>query len=1163
MKLWPRSAFILALLLSVAAVNKLHSQTTNSGALAGVVTDQSNAVIPDATVVLRNATRGTTQTTTTDIRGVYRFFFLAPGRYLLNITSSGFREQSQPVNVVLGASVSVNVSLAVAKTIARLTVGAERPLIQGENGDFSATIDQKQVSQLPNPGNDLTYIVQSAPGVVMNTDVQGGANFSILGMPGFSYLHTLDGMDDNDNAVNLSQVGALILLLGQNQIQEATVVSTGYSGQFGGAAGGDVNYVTKSGSNEIHGNAQYYWNGRILNANNWFNNAFNEPRSFSIANQWAASLGGPLEKDKLFFFFDTEGLRLLIPQHFLVTVPSLEFEAATISNIDAKFDATSASDVFYQKIFKLYDAAPGQRSTHVGANPTDPLGCSGFSDARTGLGIDVACARYFFTSRSRASQDTLTSGRLDWNLRANDRVFFRLQYDHGVGAIGNDPISPIFDQDFTQPWWQAQAVETHTFGPSAANQFLLAGSYFAGVFRVKRPSLALAAFPTTLDFIQGPFNGLAGGANFTVFGFGRYNTQYQISDDVAKIQGAHKLGFGANFERIYWSELARTSSTIGHLSVQTLRAFFEGGVDSATPEVDFTTLSQSFTSPGKLPISFLNLGVYANDEWRALPYLTLTLALRAEHYSNPSCRGHCFARLASPFASLSHDPNQPYNQVVLINQKQAFAATDNVLWSPRFSFAWQPFGVHRTSVLRGGVGVFFDPLPGRLADSFSSNPPLLNSYTVVGNNLAPGETASLFRDAASSNTAFINGFAAGKTLAQIQASAQSFFPPGITDPGKRTHSPQYQRWSLDWQQGFGVDTSVSIGYFGHHGIHGLIQNPNLNAFGFGSLPAGRCSRPVPSCAPDPRFSQVTEIQTNAVSNYNGTLISFRHRFSHWGQGVLQANYTYGHALDEVSTLAGFIFTGVSLTSAQNPNDLRGSYGSADHDVRHSFNANYVWDVPVTAVLRGHGWGALVQGWQLSGTVFARSGFPYTVFDYVESGNLVANNYFGLLYAVPTHPDGLQAACGKAAAIPLSPKPCLPPQVLANGTPSANALFVQATCETGFNSGTLPSPSAPCGGQRVSFAQGRNRFRGPGYFNTDLTILKNTKVPGWSEALLGIGLQFFNLFNHPNFGFPDPGLSSPLFGQIETLEQPPTSLLGSGFGGGASARMIQLKVQLTF
>jgi hypothetical protein len=291
--------------------------------------------------------------------------------------------------------------------------------------------------------------------------------------------------------------------------------------------------------------------------------------------------------------------------------------------------------------------------------------------------------------------------------------------------------------------------------------------------------------------------------------------------------------------------------------------------------------------------------------------------------------------------------------------------------------------------------------------------------------------------------------------------------------------------------------------------------------------------------------------------------SFRHRFSKWGQGLFQANYTYGHALDESSGL--FTFTTISLMSAQDPNDLRGSYGSADHDVRHSFNANYVWDVPVKAALGGRGWSSLVNGWQVSGTVFARTGFPYTVFDFEQSTSLAAaNNYFGLLYAVPAGPIGLAKSCGNAAAVPVATQPCQPPQLLSDGvTPNPNARFIQANCMTGFNTGHVPGPLGPCDGPVVSFAQGRNRFRGPAYFNTDFSILKSTKLPGWENGTLRIGFQFFNVFNHPNFGFPDPGLSSPFFGEILNLEQPPTSILGSGLGANASPRMIQLKAELKF
>jgi hypothetical protein len=277
--------------------------------------------------------------------------------------------------------------------------------------------------------------------------------------------------------------------------------------------------------------------------------------------------------------------------------------------------------------------------------------------------------------------------------------------------------------------------------------------------------------------------------------------------------------------------------------------------------------------------------------------------------------------------------------------------------------------------------------------------------------------------------------------------------------------------------------------------------------------------------------------------------------------LFQANYTFGHALDESSGL--FTFTTIGLMSPQDPNNLRGSYGPADHDVRHSINANYVWDVPVKAAVGGRGWDVLVNGWQVSGTIFARTGFPYTVFDFEKSDSLAAsNNYFGLLYAVPVGPPGSKMSCGKGAAVPLATRPCQPAQTLSEN-PNTSANFLQAGCETGFNQGTLPGRHGRCGGSVVTLAQGRNRFRGPGFFNTDLAITKYTKIPGWENATLGIGVQFFNVFNHPNFGFPDPELSSPEFGEIHGLEQPPTSILGSGIGANASPRMIQLKAELKF
>jgi hypothetical protein len=282
--------------------------------------------------------------------------------------------------------------------------------------------------------------------------------------------------------------------------------------------------------------------------------------------------------------------------------------------------------------------------------------------------------------------------------------------------------------------------------------------------------------------------------------------------------------------------------------------------------------------------------------------------------------------------------------------------------------------------------------------------------------------------------------------------------------------------------------------------------------------------------------------------------------------MFQVNYTYGHAFDEVSNSGIFSFTNGSSIFPQDPNNLRGSYGPAEYDVRHSLNANYVWELPLKAALRGRGSDYLVKGWQVSGAIFARTGFPYTVFDIAEANSLNGNNFFGTIYAVPVEPLPAAKSCGKSAFVLSLSTPCLPPQLLADEvTPSPGALFLQSGCETGFNTGHLPGPSGPCGGLPVSYAQGRNHFRGPGYFTTDFAITKNTKIPRWENAELGIGFQFFNVFNHPNFGFPDNSSSDPAtsYGRIFYLEQPPTGILGGGFGGDISPRMIQVKAQLRF
>jgi hypothetical protein len=295
------------------------------------------------------------------------------------------------------------------------------------------------------------------------------------------------------------------------------------------------------------------------------------------------------------------------------------------------------------------------------------------------------------------------------------------------------------------------------------------------------------------------------------------------------------------------------------------------------------------------------------------------------------------------------------------------------------------------------------------------------------------------------------------------------------------------------------------------------------------------------------------------------VVSFEHRFSGWGNGLFQANYTYSHALDEVSNggLGNFTYGDNGFSSPLDPRNLRASYGPAQYDVRHSLNANYVWELPLKQLFRGRGRESIVKGWQVSGTIFARTGFPYTVFDPLEQTKLNGQNFGGPIYAVPVRALPSSGPCAAQAAYTSPTLPCLPPQFDGSGSPSRGALFVQAGCETGFNTGNLPGPLGPCSGPSVTFAQGRNRFRSDKYINTDFSLVKNSKIPRWENGVLTIGLQVFNLFNHANFGFPDPQITDAGFGQIFYLEQPPTSILGSGLNANVSQRMIQVRAQLKF
>jgi len=704
--------------------------------------------------------------------------------------------------------------------------------------------------------------------------------------------------------------------------------------------------------------------------------------------------------------------------------------------------------------------------------------------------------------------------RIDHKFSDNDNIFGRVQTDRGIQATVTDPINPLFNVQSNQPEYQGQLGWTHILNSNMVNEFKMSGQWYSAIFTNANRAATLAAFPTDLLFGDGSLTPLGGSIGF-VFPQGRNVTQYQGVDDYSWTHGNHTWRFGVNFHRNDVTDYDPQEFTAGLLEPFSLADFYAGGNG---PNGDI--LIQHFPTRLTQPISVYGLAFYGQDEWRVSKKLKVTLALRLDHNSNPVCQTNCFARLISPFTSLDHtnSANVPYNQTILTGQSQAYPGTDIVVWQPRFGFAYSPFASNKT-VIRGGIGIFSDSFPAAVADTLLGNPPTQAAFQALFGPISPAQPGNLFSMAAASNAAFQSGFASGGTATSLGLIGGN--QPGFVSTDARVRQPRYQEWNLEVQQDLGWNTVLSLNYVGNHGIYEPIQNNGVNAFGFGGLPAA---------APDLRFTGVNQVQSIGVSNYNGLVTSVRHNFN---RGLaFQLNFAWSHALDEISNggLLGFNQgTDPSLTFPINPLNIRQNYGNADYDVRRYFSANYVWD---NALRHMFHWGpnAVFGGWTFSGTIFARSGLPFSVVDVATSTGLGGNNYGGTLLAQVTgNPFNTSPNCGSGDA---TLGPCL-------------------------NSGSFASPTS------VVVNQARNSFRGPDYFDTDFTVMKYTKIR--ERATVGFGFQFFNLFNHPNFDQPlnDISNANNQFGIIQRTVNTPTSILGSFLGGNASPRLIQLKAEFKF
>jgi hypothetical protein len=1124
---------IAACLRPVEAV----AQGETTSAIVGEVKDATSAVVPGATVTITNHETGLKRSATTDVAGRFNFPQLKPGAYLVKVEAPGFEPQ-QNNNVIagLGQKQNADFTLKIARSNEVVEVNSEAPLINPENANTSTTLSATTLENLPNPGGDLTYPLQFSPGALINTagssnDFVGGSNgygnVEFNGLPALSNGYIVDGLETNDPLTNLNSGLSTNLVLGLNSISEVTVNTLSYSVDQGRYGASQVDYVTKSGTNQFHGNLYELWNGALLNAADYFTNATpGNHKPGSTVNHFGGSVGGPILHNKLFFFFDSEWVRIALPIVTPTIVPSAPFQQYVLQQLPAQ------QVPFYEQMFSLY--------TNTSGTPTAILGCP--------LAAGNGCANRQSVSHSSDDHEQVQTARVDYNVNQKDTAWFRFQSDTGLQAAWTDPINPLFDAFSPQPLYSFAAGHTHVFSQNLVNYFNPAFSWYESLFGPGNFQKTLAAFPLVLQGTgANPFTPIGGLDNTWVQG--RRASRFFINDNLAWSHGAHELRFGTNTRILRLNDYDFGEGTVPTVTYANLQQFIDGVANTA---------SQTFPSNSNEPFNFLNLDLYAQDTWKVTRKLTWTFGLRDTFNSNPLNPHDQVARLNGSFSSISHDVNQPLSTAIQTHLGNLFSSTPVAILQPRTAIAWQ---FEPKSVLRTGFGIFSDILPGSVSDLIGTNPPYDKTFqggllgTVGGTAIAPNATNSAVDATVAANQIFTSGFSQGQlSCASPQANPATCLPPVemTAVPDGKLHAPYFMEWSLGMEHQFGSTASLQARYVG---TRALNQPYSTQVNGYQTVCQG-CFAPFPYLQPaDPRFGAVTQFSTGANSHYNGLQLTAMKRLSHGLQG--QLNYTLSRCMDTVSN-GGFLQFSAGGILSPLPGELSRDYGPCDYDIRHNLNGQYVYQLPVK--VHNHALGYALNGWQISGTLFWHSGVPFSVLSTPYSAtNSSTGQQEGIVQG--SGPEFASVVPG----VPLYNHHSIP-GVTQPGT-------LQWLNPNAFVSTVDPSTGQCYGGdspQNCQFGNlGRNSLRGPDFLWSDFYL---TKWFALTEHMkLRFESQFFNVFNHPNFALPSvvqagiPGNPSTQtgFGALTSTTSPPTGLLGVGLGGDSTPRMIAFQARLEF
>ncbi len=1136
MQLVPKRLLVFLIACVICALPVAYSQTITTGDVVGVLKDTSGAVVPGATVDLKNTDTGDARSQTSDSTGAFRFTFLKPGNYVVSASAAGLKTDIQKVIVQVGQVASLELTAKVQATQEVIEVQANASVVQTDNANLSTTYNETQMNQLPAGGGDMTTIAFTAPGVVMSTG-GGYGNFSSHGLPGVSNLFTINGNDYNDAYLNLNNSGASNNMLGVNEVQEAAVVQNAYSVQYGREAGAQVNYITKSGANAFHGDLNWNWNGDRLNANDFFSNTSGLARPKAISNQWAADVGGRIIKDKLFFYADTEGLYYTLPSAGVVTIPTPQLQSYILNT------APAASLPLYQNAFKIWNNAPGVGGAVPITNGpgllqdgNGTLGCgvTGFAGTPAPgggvFGTSVPCGESWAHAGSNTNKEHLYTFRVDDSITDKQKIYVRLKHDDGFQPTSTNLINTTFNEQSIQPEWDGSINYTYVISPTIVNNFIGSVLWYSAYFGPANVGASQQLFPLQWTFGDGGANGggfYQMGSSWNNFPQGRDVGQGQLIDDLSITKGRHTIKVGENFRRNRVSDFGLLTNTTGQYNFGSLGDFANGVTDASFNSY----YAQTFTNITTAHIRLYNIGVYAQDEWAARSNLKFTFGLRLDRTANPSCTDNCFSRLNSPFTSSTFQKGVdiPYNQSITTGLNNAYYGVDSVVPQPRLGVVWSPGRGPNAMVIRGGFGLFADLAPAFIVSNMFHNAPypygaFVNNGAAVG---LASDPASAAAGAQNEFNAFKTGFFNGSTLSQLSAQVPGGFGPlGFYSVPQHFSTPTYAEWSFEIEKPIGEKNVVVATYSGNHGYNLLAGNGFANAAALGGSFAG-----MPSVQPDPRFLGITQLTNAGISNYNGLTVQYRRALSHGLQG--EVSYTWSHALDDISNGGSGLQIGYNsqLYNTMAFPTIAANYGNSDYDVRHNLTGDFVWDTPWKFSSRALNY--ILGNWSLSSKVYLRSGMPESYFDSllanVFQGTLnVGSTYGGVL--IPTAVSTLPSHCGVAAVNGATP--CV-----------SQSMFLPAGTEPGF--GNI----------------GRNTLYGPGYFNIDSAMFKD--VPIHESMKLTIGATAYNVLNHAHFAAPYLNVASGAVGGIYGTVEEPTSAYGAFQGSVVTGRVLVLTARFVF